>query len=230
MPRENGGYTMKNTNTQTANTEKAIVTAYGNGDDLVYAYADGTYSDGKNHAITTRSSGKKYIVVNGLTYSEREKQADGSFAPARKGASGVTHKNKTKHYADGVLETEVGCAYTLMSDIKTLFLRMVEHTANAERVSKALMRAFRTFVDKAEREALVSEYEAERAEAEAKRKAEAEARSQAEREKAVAGIVRNLLALGFTRDEAQAQAEAMASKLQATETDSEKQATTDTEC
>ena len=213
------------TTSTSANTSaKTIVTAYGNGADLVYAYSDGTYSDNKSHAITTRASGKRYIVVNGLTYSEREKQADGTYAPARKGASGVTHKNKTKHYADGVLETEAGCAYTLMSDFETLFLRMVEHTANAERVSKAFMRAVKAFVDKAEREALVSEYETERAEAEARARAEAEARAQAEREKAVAGIVKNLLALGFSRDEAQAQAEAMASKLQTTETEATAQA------
>lgn len=225
-----------NTNTNTNNTEaKAIVTAYGNGDDLVYAYADGTYSDGKNHAITTRASGRRLIVVNGSTYSEREKQADGTYAPARKGANGVTHKNKTKHYDEGVLQTEAGCAYTFMSDFEMLFSRMVEHTANAERVSKAFMRAVKAFVDKTEREALVSEYEAERAEAEARAKAEAEAKARAEREKAVAGIVRNLLALGFSQAEAKAQAEAMASKLQATqaeatETDSEKQATTAGEC
>lgn len=225
-----------NTNTNTNNTEaKAIVTAYGNGNDIVYAYADGTYSDGKNHAIQTRTSGRRLIVVNGATYSEREKQADGSFAPARKGANGVTHKNRSKHYDEGVLQTEAGCAYTLMCDFRVLLERMVEHTADSKRVAKAFIRAAEALTDKTAKEALISEYEAERAEAEARAKAEAEAKARAEREKAVAGIVRNLLALGFSQAEAKAQAEAMASKLQATqaeatETDSEKQATTAGEC
>lgn len=210
------------TTSTSANTSaKIIVTAYGNGNDLVYMYSDGTFSDGKRHSITTRSSGKCYIVVNGLTYSERERQADGSFATARKSTSGITHKNRNKHYAESVLETEAGCAYTLMSDFETLFSRMVEHTASSERVSQAFMRAVKAFVDKTEREALVSEYEAERAEAEAKAKAEAEAKAQADREKAVAGIIKNLLALGFSQAEAEAQAEAMVLKLHGAQAEAE---------
>lgn len=221
------------TNTATATTPasaststqaKAIMRAFGNGNDLVYMYTDSTYSDGKNHAITTRASGKCYIVVNGLTYSEREKQADGSFAPARKGANGVTHKNKTKHYDEGVLQTEAGCAYTFMSDFEMLFSRMIEHTADNERVSKAFFRAFKAFVDKTEREALVSEYEAERAEAEARARAEAEAEAQATRERAKAAIARQLVACGLSKAQAEAQAEAMVASTQATQATTEAEA------
>lgn len=226
------------TTSTSANTSaKTIVTAYGNGNDLVYAYSDGTYSDGKNHAITTRASGKRYIVVNGLTYSEREKQADGTYAPARKGASGVprTHKNSTKHYAEAVLNTEVGCAYTLLCDFDALIARMVENTANGARVANAFITACEACVDKTKREALVQAYEAERAQHEAEQRAQAEAEAQARRERAKAVIIKQLIACGFDKATAEATAEATLAKTAQAEATAETaetptEATTGSEC